>query len=157
MALNLKRVVPNTDYMIGAAVMLFFAAVGMYVATLFPSALRNSSVKYTILEQDTFSVTCPGDLHRFMVEVNIIEPSIIEVTTVFVDAKTQQVMPVENPFYLTRTRVYSRSSAYVQPITWIVPNVPPGDYLRVTAAISKYVNSKPTMIEIPFTVAENCE
>ena len=147
----------NTDYLIGAATMLMFAAIGMYTATLLPVALRPSLVGYDIVWSDDVSAVCPGEVYRMAVRVTVHGESVLEVINVFLDAETYAPVPVTNPFFDVRLRAYPRDATYEQPISWVVPDVPPGDYIRITAATLRYADAEPTFLELPFSVKEGCE
>lgn len=152
----MRRWALNQDYLIGAVTMLVFAAIGMYVATMLPNALWPPPVTYAIVWTDDVGAVCPGETYNMGVEVNVASPSVVEVVTVFLRAEDQAPMPVPEPFASVGARAYPRSATYEQLVEWTVPDIPPGEYVRVTAATAKYADSVPTFIELEFSVREGC-
>lgn len=154
---RVRRWALNPDYLIGAATMLVFAAIGMYVAAMLPNALWPPPVTYRIVWTDDVGAVCPGETYWMGVEVEVASPSVVEVVTVFLRAADQAPMPVPEPFASVGARAYPREAVYEQLVEWTVPEVAPGDYVRVTAATAKYADSVPTFITLDFSVMEGCE
>lgn len=146
----------NRDYIFGILTAMIFSAIGMLVAAMLPNALWGPNVTYDVTRADDASSVCPGDVRTFDVLVGVSQPSVIEVNTVFANAQTHENVPAIDPIDFSGTRAYPYVTVIPQTVNWQVPALPPGDYVRITAAVSRFSDATPVFIEIPFTVKEGC-
>lgn len=100
---------------------------------------------------------CPGDTVREIVTVEARDRSAIVVLSTFVRAgpngDNAQIQRLGDAAVVI---VPSPRVLEDQDPTWIVPDLPPGDYVRAIAAGTLFRDTEPVFREQPFTIRADC-
>lgn len=110
-------------------------------------------VSYKISEIGLTSDLCPGDIVPTKVDAVIRSPSVVNVSVTFAQANGLNLVGTQQELGV---RVFDKPTSFVQDISWVVPELPPGDYIRVTAITSQFADVKPWFLRIPFSIREGC-
>lgn len=99
---------------------------------------------------------CPGDSATFTSTLTINRKAIIFVTVSHLRAGGDTIIggKIGDTFI---TAIPSPRTTVDQDNGFSLPDLPPGDYVRVVAIGTKSEDSLPVMIEQPYTIEENCE
>ena len=157
-ALSRNRRARLTDYAIGAAGFAILIAIGALIVVQFPVALAPPPVDIGPVKIKTEMPVCPGDHVEFLASVVNEKPEVIDVSSVVYDDETKMFMPgtaIDRP---ALPRPYSREEVVVfdTPIGFDVPDVPPGNYTRVSSFVSHNADTVPVFMFVPFQVGEDC-
>lgn len=97
---------------------------------------------------------CSGDEVTVVTTMDILDPSVIELNLSVMDEANTTVWLPKNP-----VMTVPRSEAVVDVVSkmhWVVPDLPPGNYVRIAAITARNTDSKPIFNNIPFTISDNC-
>ncbi len=99
-------------------------------------------------------LVCPGTLHAITARYEVVRPTVLEVIDAVVSGDGYGTLPqtVSAPVY----RILPRSGMGVQESAWIVPDLPPGAYLRVVAFTAHNQEAEPGFVWVPFRIASAC-
>jgi len=97
---------------------------------------------------------CPSDEITTDVELIINRPIVLVTDVSYIDTETRRVVVSSGDDQPDRVRP-ERESIFI-PITFRIPNLPPGKYERVTAIQGKNQSAEPTFFTVGFEVG-NCE
>lgn len=107
----------------------------------------------TIIENDLQGV-CPGDEITLHTKIDIFEPSIIELNVAILNEEESVTWLPSNP--VMQIPRPEDSEAINVTTKWVVPDLPPGNYVRVAAISSRNADSTPIFNNIPFTISSSC-
>lgn len=135
---------------IGGLITLVIVAAAIFVTVQIPVAVPRSTVQYHDVKALGQTDVCVGAVITASAVVDITQPtitrayvSIQNATTGLNILGTQVTMPV---------RLYPAPLETVQIYTTTVPDLPPGSYNYVRAAIAENMDTLPSFLVIPFTV-----
>ena len=101
---------------------------------------------------------CPGDEMRYSMKLRIDGQAILFVATAYLrggsDGDTIQGDSIGNLFV---TVIPDERTIVDEDASWIMPDFPPGDYVRVVAAGTFSEPSAPAIRLQPFTIVEGCD
>lgn len=140
---------------ITALLLGIFAALGITFALNFPAPLRKNPVVYNQIilpEQQSY---CPGEELVFELQITITEPAIIGVNEAVIYADSGDFVP--------GTLYTDQAKPFVEPIpldlqtSYIIPDLEPGEYKRITAMSSSTSDANPVFVVVPFSVRDDCD
>lgn len=143
------------DWVIGALILACLIAASVILVLQFPIPLRHTPMIYHSVELPPDRDYCPGEFYVYVVDIEITEPSILSTHVGVKDAKTDVFIlsTVDDSFSIPR----SKPSRVKQTVGFPIPDLPPGDYIRVAAIDAENVDSTPIFVEVPFTIGEYCD
>jgi hypothetical protein len=142
------------DWLIGAVILMIILVVAMFAVLQFPIPLRKTPMVYHGIHLPKHAEYCPGDLFKYSTDIEITEPAIFSLHVGIMDAETQNYILSTVAQMPSIPR--SRPARVTQPITFPIPDLPPGNYIRVAAIDAHHVDSIPIFVEVPFTIASGC-
>jgi len=98
---------------------------------------------------------CPSDEITTDVELVINRPIVLVTDVSYIDTKTRRV--ISGLEYNQPDKVRPARESIFIPITFKIPNLPPGKYERVTAIQGKNQSAEPTFFIISFEIAKSCQ
>ena len=142
------------DFVIGALILAIVMVSGIIFTLQFPVPLRKTPVVVTsIYPSDTIDV-CPGDSFDYAVDVDILEPGILSLSVGVIDLESGDTLrgttgkvgpfPRDEPVSITESG------------SFVVPDLPPGEYKRVMAIDLEHADSVPVMWDFKFSIGEHC-
>ncbi len=143
------------DYTIGAVIMLIITGTVALVMPLFPVALNPAPVKISSVNVVTEMPVCPGDTISYTADIVIREPAVVAINVAFykdgffIPGSVFSLPPLPRP----------ESFEGNTKVSFVVPDgLAPGDeYRRVSSFVSSNSDTKPAFLNIPFTIAEDCQ
>lgn len=143
------------DWIIGALVLACVLGVAIIFVLQYPVPLRTTPIVFheSIIPEDR--VFCPGDVVPLIHDVSITEPSILKLHVAIIDADTENLINStvqETPSFPRDTPV-----RFTEEVEFAVPDLPPGNYKRVTAIARGGVDSIPVFLTVHFSIGEQCE
>lgn len=143
-----KRVTGHLGQMIGGGII--FVAILMLVLTLWSIFGRQPPIQIESLDPAIINDLCSGSRITATLDVKITAPAII-VYYISVMNKTEerQLIGTQEVY---RGLPYPRVGHFTQILPWTVPNLPPGNYVRVVAAIGSNGSDKPEMEVTRFNI-----
>lgn len=141
---------------IGIFIILFVQAFGVlvYVQTVSPlPSAAVVSISPNSVELSNPNV-CPGDKISYEVILSILEPSVIEADISIISMETGNT--VFGTEYSIPARPRDRIEEILVPIVYTVPDLPPGDYRRVTGLSPKNRGADSAFSSVYFTVVDGC-
>ena len=143
---------------IDAALIVIALVMAVVVGALVfvPEAVRPSAVEWL---NDSYEpiAACPGDEVAYELEIEIREPAILFVVPAVLRAPlgdTAQGYRIGEVFI---TNIPTPRTIVDRDASFIVPDLPPGEYVRVLAAGTFGANTKPAIREQPFTIRVDCD
>jgi hypothetical protein len=142
-----------TRAIIVLVVLLTLAAVFNLWAVLRPSVPSQAPLSFAPAHVTWPEPVCPGDVLDLATVFTIRTPAVIGVNISVIDNATGRVVWVED------TPGRSRDLAESVPfeIAWVVPELAPGAYRRVTGAWGQSLGASSVFFVVEFTVAEDLE
>ena len=143
------------DWIIGALVLACVLGVAIIFVLQYPVPLRDTPIVFheSIIPENR--VFCPGDVVPLIHDVSITEPSILKLHVAIIDADTENIIHST----VQETPSYPRDAPVriTKEVEFVVPELPPGNYKRVTAIARGGVDSIPVFLTIHFSIGEQCE
>jgi len=142
------------DAVIGALIMACFVAAAAIAVLQFPIPLRDTPFVLHGIDLPEKTIYCPGELYMYASDVEVTEPGIFTLhvgimeseTRIYINSTLEQLPSVPR----------SAGARIIQPVYFEIPDLPPGDYVRVAGVDADHVDSIPVFVEVPFTVGEDC-
>lgn len=97
---------------------------------------------------------CPGDLYPIHNHIEIQSVAFIVYHTTVMDE--DQVKNIADTQTATKDYIHPKIAQYEQNLPWIVPDIPPGKYTRVFAALGTNGNNKPEIVSSEFSIPDTC-
>lgn len=135
---------------LGTLILIIFAIVLFPFIPFIPS-----DVPIRIKDVEILSSTenvCPGDEVDIIIHSDLVEPTIVDVNVAIYDSESGDIVDStrENLGSVPR---YKRGE-YDEKISFVIPDLPAGNYERVTGLTSGNFDTKPAFVTIPFSIAE---
>jgi hypothetical protein len=143
------------DAAIGALILACFVAAAAISVLQFPIPLRDTPFVLHGLDLPEKTIYCPGEVYSYASDVEITEPGIFTLHVGIMQADTKK--------YINSTLAEmppvprSEAARIIQPVYFEIPDLPPGDYIRVAGIDADHVDSIPIFVEVPFTIREGCD
>lgn len=140
------------DIVLGALITAVFIAVGMFIVVQIPVAPYSSPVTISSVNYQKEEYVCPGDILNFDVTFDILRPDVI---TGFGSWHGEDGI-IGSGFEIG-IFPHAQERSVTEHISRGIPDFPPGEYRYVASIISVNLDTRPSFIEIPFTIGESCE
>ena len=142
------------DWLIGAAILMIILVGSMFVVLQFPVPLRETPIVYHGIHLPEYKEYCPGDSYEYSTDIEITGPAIFSRHVAIMEAETHKYISS------TITQMPSIPRPWPvrldQPVSFSIPDLPPGDYIRVMGIDADHVDSIPVFVEVPFTISTDC-
>lgn len=139
------------------AFMIAFSTIALFllVVVIQDAYFNNPPIEITNRSITPTYNICPGDLIETNYHVNIKEPTIISAYSVVMNKDgTKNIFETASDLPV---RVFPYPVSLDSSIPWHVPELGPGEYMRVIAIRGHNRTQDPTFLFTKFTVKENCE
>jgi hypothetical protein len=146
----------NRFALIVIVIMVLLAALMIYAAML-PSQTQPSVVEWM---EDTYSpvVGCPGDEVAYTLRLRVSKPAVLFVAVAQLRGGEEGDTIQGNQMgQLFTTIIPSARTITDNDAVWTIPDLPPGDYVRVVAAGTLTEPSQPAIRLQPYTIVEGCQ
>jgi len=98
---------------------------------------------------------CPGDIVTEKVILTINRPNVLETDITIIDKNTRRIVPGTTSSQPDRSRP---NKEYISiPISFEVPDLPPGTYERITAVYARNQSAEPAFFTVEFAVKNSCQ
>lgn len=138
-------------FLTGVFTVLLIIAASLVLRPLFdvpPISVRALSFPYT-------GKLCPGDSYMAMKEITAQRTVIIfiYISNELPDG-SHVIHPLQQP---TLVIPHEGAGTFVQPIEWVVPDLPPGTYTRILGVRGHDASQSPLITKHEFTISEDCD
>jgi hypothetical protein len=142
------------DWAIGALILACIIAVCMIIMLQYPIPLRETPVIIHDVAIPKKTIFCPGDKYTYTTELEFTKPSILSLYIGIVDKDTGDTLPgtVVNVGPIPR----KDPATIKEGSTFVIPDLPPGNYERIMAIDAEHVDSVPIFFSLPFKIGERC-
>ena len=142
------------DIIIGAIITMVLLAIAFLAMLQFPIPLRETPIDLLSVRVPEETVYCPGETFTYVTDAVVTEPGIFTLHVGIMEAESRKFI---NPTLEQLPSVpRSQTSRVEQPVSFQIPDLPPGDYIRVAGIDADHVDSVPVFVEVPFTIRGDC-
>lgn len=142
--------------MLGFIACLILIGVALIGVLLFvPPAQHESALDLYEVRWPPQTDLCPGDTVEYGVSYRVNRPTVTRLVVQYLDAETE--LSISNLGVNQLLFVHPHATALDRTVPFVVPDLGPGRYERVTAITSLTEAAKPLFVVIPFTVGEGCQ
>jgi hypothetical protein len=97
---------------------------------------------------------CPGDVIEYEILLTVMEPSIIEADISIINSDTGNT--IAGTEFSVPARPRDKAESLTVPIRYTVPELPPGNYRRVTGVSPKNRGAETSFASVPFSIRRDC-
>lgn len=134
---------------------LIGVSASVLVATALPSRAQPPAVEW--LETDYVPVSgCPGDTFSYSIRLRVTRPAVLFLAVSNLRGFDGDTVEFGRSGNMAVTTIPSARIIEDNDPVFVIPDLPPGDYVRVLAAGTLSEDSVPAIRPMPFTVRDDC-
>ena len=100
------------------------------------------------------SALCPNDIVTHDITLSVKSPTVIEADISIINEDTGGTVSGTEASVPSRPR--DRAETLIVPVRWSVPDLPPGNYRRVTGISPKNRGGESSFVTVPFSIMTDC-
>ena len=142
------------DIIIGAIITMILLSITFLAMLQFPIPLRETPIDLLSVRMPEQTVYCPGERFTYVTDVAVTEPGIFTLHVGIMEAESKRF--IDSTLEQLPSVPRSQTTRVKQPVVFEIPDLPPGNYIRVAGIDADHVDSVPIFIEVPFTIRGDC-